>query len=149
MLSGGSRSQDLDVVIANFHWGEMRTYNHTKTQERIAKYAIDNGVDLVIGHHSHVLGGIEKYKDKYIAYSLGNFVYGGIYYPYDADTMIFRMHYKLKNNKIESSFVEIVPCSMTSSMVINDYRPIPSSEKQRIIDIINKISINFIYENDK
>ena len=55
----------------------------------------------------------------------------------------------LKNNKIESSFVEIVPCSMTSSMVINDYRPIPSSEKQRIIDKINKFSINFIYENDK
>lgn len=142
-----NKLKDTDIIIANFHWGEMRKYTHTKTQEQIAKYAIDKGVDLVIGHHSHVLGGIEKYKDKYIAYSLGNFVYGGIYYPYDSDTMILRMHYKLKDNKIESNYIEIIPCSITSSKIINDYRPIPSKEKQRIINKINKYSTNFIYEN--
>ena len=56
----------------------------------LAHLAIDEGADLVIGHHPHVLQGIEKYKGKYIAYSLGNFCFGGNKNPQDKDTMIFQ-----------------------------------------------------------
>ena len=43
----------------------------------LAKYTIDNGADLILGHHPHVVQGIEEYKNKFIVYSLGNFMFGG------------------------------------------------------------------------
>ena len=90
---------NVDLKLFNFHWGEMRTHQFNETQEKIGKYAIDKGADLVIGHHSHVLQGIEKYKGKYIAYSLGNFVYGGILYPYDSDSVILQMKFTFNDEK--------------------------------------------------
>lgn len=64
-----------DVTVASFHWGAEK---HTKPREYQIKYArmaIDYGADLVLGHHPHVLQGMELYKDKLIAYSLGNYVF--------------------------------------------------------------------------
>ena len=135
-------SNDVQFIIANFHWGDMRMYKHNKTQESIAHYAIDNGTDIVIGHHPHVLQGIEKYKDKYIAYSLGNFVYGGIYYPYDSDSVILQMHIK-----DDSYDIELIPVSITSSGYINDYRPmlLDGNDKERVLKKILKNSVNFTY----
>lgn len=137
----------VSLIIFNFHWGEMRKYVHNKTQEKIAKYAIDKGADLVIGHHPHVLQGIEMYKGKYIAYSLGNFVYGGIYYPYDSDTVILRMSYDIKNGKVINGKLTLIPASITSSGVINDYRPkiLTGNEKKRVLNKIMKYSTNFVY----
>ncbi|MCB6575097.1 CapA family protein, partial [Phascolarctobacterium faecium] len=56
------------LIIVNFHWGIEREYLPNDTQKKLAHLAIDEGADLVIGHHPHVLQGVEKYKDKYIAY---------------------------------------------------------------------------------
>lgn len=56
-----------------FHWGIELDYYPDKKQKDFAHYAIDKGADLVMGSHPHVIQGIEKYKNKYIAYSLGNF----------------------------------------------------------------------------
>ncbi|PJA92516.1 MAG: hypothetical protein CO133_02800, partial [Candidatus Komeilibacteria bacterium CG_4_9_14_3_um_filter_37_5] len=52
-------------------------YQHQKNtiQENIAHTLIDSGADLIIGHHPHVVQGKEKYRGKYIFYSLGNFVF--------------------------------------------------------------------------
>lgn len=66
-----------ELIIVNFHWGIEREYVPNDTQKTLAHLAVDEGADLVIGHHPHVLQGIEKYKGKYIAYSLGNFCFGG------------------------------------------------------------------------
>lgn len=66
-----------DVVIVNFHWGTERSNYPEGYQVDLAHRAIDAGADLVIGHHPHVLQGIERYKDGIIAYSLGNFIFGG------------------------------------------------------------------------
>ena len=66
------------IIIVNFHWGIEKEYTPNATQKKLAHLAIDEGADLVIGHHPHVLEGIEKYNGKYIAYSLGNFCFGEI-----------------------------------------------------------------------
>lgn len=58
------------IIIVNFHWGIEKEYTPNSTQKKLAHLAIDEGADLVIGHHPHVLEGIEKYNGKYIAYSL-------------------------------------------------------------------------------
>ena len=138
---------NVDLTIFNFHWGQMRVYEHNKTQENIAHYAINQGADLVIGHHPHVLQGIEKYHDKYIAYSLGNFVYGGIYYPYDSDSVILQMQYEVDNKKIIKESLKLIPVSITSSGKKNDYRPkvLEGKEKQRVLNKILKYSTNFNY----
>ncbi|HBE07339.1 MAG TPA: capsular biosynthesis protein [Firmicutes bacterium] len=69
-------AKQADIVVVSFHWsGEL--YNDPKQyQIDYAKMAVDNGADIVIGHHPHVLQGIQVYKGKYIAYSLGNFLFG-------------------------------------------------------------------------
>jgi len=68
-------SGDADIVVVSFHWGnEYEKRSHSKQQE-IAYSMIDSGADLIIGHHPHVIQEVEKYKDGWIAYSLGNFVF--------------------------------------------------------------------------
>ena len=64
-----------DIVIVSFHFGEEYFSKPTEFQALISKSAIDAGADLVIGHHPHVIQEIENYKGKYIAYSLGNFIF--------------------------------------------------------------------------
>ncbi len=68
-------NQLSDLVIVSFHWGDEYQAKHNQKQERFAKAAIDAGADLIIGHHPHVVQEVEQYKDGWIAYSLGNFVF--------------------------------------------------------------------------
>ena len=63
------------VIIVNFHWGIEKQYTPDENQKALAHLAVDEGADLVIGHHPHVLEGIEEYNGKYICYSLGNFCF--------------------------------------------------------------------------
>ena len=72
-----------DIVVVSFHFGEEYATVHNSFQEGLAHAAIDAGADLVVGHHPHVVEDIEQYKGKYIAYSLGNFVFDQ---NFDADT---------------------------------------------------------------
>ncbi|MFA5383508.1 MAG: CapA family protein [Eubacteriales bacterium] len=66
-----------DYVIVNFHWGEENAGRPKPYQITLAHLAVDSGADLIVGHHPHVLQGIEKYNNGIIAYSLGNFIFGG------------------------------------------------------------------------
>lgn len=70
-----------DIVITSFHWGTEYMTKHNFYQENIAQKAIDAGASLVIGHHPHVVQEVEAYKDGYIAYSLGNFVFDQNFSP--------------------------------------------------------------------
>ena len=64
-----------DLILVNVHWGyEYKDYP-TKAQKKLAYDLVDHGADAVIGHHPHVLQGIELYNGKPILYSLGNFVF--------------------------------------------------------------------------
>lgn len=65
----------VDVVIVTVHWGKEYVNEPTAEQRLLAHAAVDAGAHLVLGHHPHVLQGIEFYKDGVIAYSLGNFVF--------------------------------------------------------------------------
>jgi len=65
-----------DHVIVSFHWGGERMNEPKDYQMELGRLAIDNGADVVIGHHPHVLQGAERYKGGVIYYSLGNFAFG-------------------------------------------------------------------------
>jgi poly-gamma-glutamate synthesis protein (capsule biosynthesis protein) len=64
-----------DIVVPCFHWGiHMVEHLLAMYQEEVGHAAIDAGADLILGHHPHLIKGIEVYKGKVIFYSLGNFV---------------------------------------------------------------------------
>lgn len=82
---------ECDFLIIYFHWGiEYQPYK-SDTQELIAKKAIDSGADFVVGAHPHVLQEPELYKDKYIYYSLGNFIFDKQIPPGTDETMILQL----------------------------------------------------------
>ncbi|SEL06268.1 poly-gamma-glutamate synthesis protein (capsule biosynthesis protein) [Sphingomonas palmae] len=65
-----------DLVVASYHWGDMlRPFHLSDHERRTAYWSIDNGADLVVGHHHHALRGIEWYHGKPIFYGLGHFVF--------------------------------------------------------------------------
>lgn len=66
---------EYDVLIVFVHWGDEYAEEPAGYQRRVAHSLIDSGADLVVGHHPHVLQGIERYGDGAIAYSMGNFLF--------------------------------------------------------------------------
>ncbi len=72
-----SAKEVADIVIAYVHWGNESTTELTSGQKSMGKAFVDAGADLVVGMHSHCMQGIECYKGKMIAYSLGNFTFSG------------------------------------------------------------------------
>ena len=109
---------------------------------------MDNGSDLVVGSHPHVLQGIEKYinskgEDKYIAYSLSNFCFGGNRNPLDKDSMIYQQTYNFEDGELKTiDEPNIIPCSISSTKNRNNYQPtvLEGEEYSRVMDKINKIS---------
>lgn len=68
--------QSADLVVASFHWGDQTCpYYLTDHEKRTARFAIDHGADMVVGHHHHALRGMEWYDGKPILYGLGHFVF--------------------------------------------------------------------------
>lgn len=65
----------VDLVIISLHWGNEYQLKPTQNQINLAHKIIDNGADLIVGHHPHVIQPTEEYKGKLILYSLGNFVF--------------------------------------------------------------------------
>ncbi len=114
--------QKTSLIIVSFHWGTENKSNPTQEQRNLGHFAVDQGADLVLGHHPHVLQSPEMYQGKCIVYSLGNFVFGGNSNPWYKDTEIFRQQYSFMNGKLnEISAPTIIPCRLTSS-----FRPEPS-----------------------
>ena len=122
------QEQGAQIIIASFHWGIERANIPNEIQVDLAHSAIDHGADLVLGHHPHVLQGIETYKGKNIVYSLANFCFGGNSSPSDMDSMIFQQTFTLEDGElIEDNVTNVIPVKVSSSWEqgINDYQPVP------------------------
>ena len=135
-----AKKQGAELIITAFHWGSEKATQPDETQQSLAHIAIDCGADLVVGHHPHVLQGIEKYNGKYIAYSLGNFCFGGNSNPSDMDTMIFRQTFTISGDgAAEDDDVTVIPCSISSDQGYNNYQPTPA-EGEAAASIIARLN---------
>ena len=137
------KDQGAQVIIVSFHWGTEKSNVPDDIQKTLAHLAIDQGADLVVGHHPHVLQGIEKYQGKNIVYSLGNFCFGGNKNPSDKDTMIFQQTFTVENGElVEDDVTNIIPCSLSSESGYNNYQPmvLEGSEKERVLQKIEEFS---------
>lgn len=70
-----SMASTTDLVVVNIHWGTEYEHQFNKYQQNIGHALIDAGADIIIGHHPHVVQGMEVYQGKPIFYSLGNFIF--------------------------------------------------------------------------
>lgn len=138
-----AKKKKAAIVIVSFHWGIEKDYYPSGQQKTMGRYAIEAGADLVLGHHPHVLQGIEKYKGRYIVYSLGNFCFGGNMNPNDKDTMIFQQTFYVKNGRLQKkNDARVIPCSLSSVSYTNNYQPMPlkGSRKSRLVNKLNRLS---------
>lgn len=139
------KEQGAQIIIVSFHWGQEKENVPNDVQVELAHTAIDNGADLVLGHHPHVLQGIEEYKGKNIVYSLGNFCFGGNSAPSDMDTMIFQQTFTVKDGKLqEDNVTNILPCKISSAYEegYNNYQPIlaEGEQKEKIFEGLSEYS---------
>lgn len=139
------KEQGAQIIIVSFHWGQEKENVPSDVQVELAHTAIDNGADLVLGHHPHVLQGIGEYKGKNIVYSLGNFCFGGNSAPSDMDTMIFQQTFTVKDGKLqEDNVTNILPCKISSAYEegYNNYQPIlaEGEQKEKIFERLSEYS---------
>jgi poly-gamma-glutamate synthesis protein (capsule biosynthesis protein) len=122
-----------DIVIVSFHWGVEYTPRPTAEQVNFAHFSIDSGADLVLGHHPHVIQSIEKYRGKFILYSLGNFVFDQ-HVPVQRESLLFCCGFR--DRRIVSP--HIIPVVLPP----RSFRPVfPScGETIRIMDRVKEIS---------
>lgn len=138
------KKRKADIIIVSIHAGIEYTSQPNSTQTSLSRYAVRLGANLVLGHHPHVLQGIEKYKGAYIVYSLGNFCFGGNTNPPDKDTMIFQQKFTFQGNKLikKQSPAKVIPCALSSNPGINNYQPKVASKNryQRILKRLSRYS---------
>jgi len=140
------KANGAEIKIVSFHWGFMDARIADASQVAAARFAIDYGADLVIGHHPHVLQGIEIYKGKYIAYSLGNFIFDGnvISDAENRTSVIFQIRFALCGTDIVDTGIDLIPIFVTSSMARNNFKPALAEGDAREI-ILNKIQARSAY----
>ena len=137
------KDQNVDIIVAVFHWSNELVTVPDENQVTLAHLAIDEGADVVVGHHPHVVQGIDEYKGKTIAYSLGNFCFGGNTHPTEMDTFIFQQKFILDGKRnITGSEYKVIPCRVSSETTYNNYQPTPlmGEEAKETMDKIEERS---------
>jgi poly-gamma-glutamate synthesis protein (capsule biosynthesis protein) len=126
--------KEADYVVVSFHWGTEGSTIIKPYQVAAAHRAIDAGADVVIGHHPHVLQGIEHYKNGVILYSLGNYAFGTASKTAKR-SVIARV---ILGNGVKG--VELVPLNVLNREVHFQPRVLSGKEGQEVIDHLNHIS---------
>lgn len=121
----------VDWLIVSAHWGLEFIDHPSLTTVRMGRNFIDAGADIILGHHPHVVQGIETYKNKIICYSLGNFVFDMAWSKTCKKSMI--VQFQLNHDK--SIEYEIIPVQINKN-----YQPEHTpSEKNDFLRYFNKL----------
>ena len=141
-----AKKKGADLIIIEFHWGAELVREIDEFQKELAHTAVDEGADLVLGSHAHVLQGIEKYKDAYIVYGLSNFCFGGNSDPTSYDTIIWQQTFTFSSDGLEKGDdIAIIPCHVSGDLSSNNYQPVPVSgdAAATIMKTIDDLSAQF------
>ena len=139
-------NRDCDLIVACMHWGLNYLKDADREEIELGHLCVELGADLVLGCHAHILQGVERYKGRYIFYSLGNFCYGGNLYPKDVDTVIAQQSFTFVDGELRlDDEVRLIPCRMSTRRDINDYCPVAVTGKdaRRVLRKINERSEAF------
>ena len=136
------RELGCQIVIASFHWGSEYRADFTAEQRAIGRAALRAGADVVVGHHPHVVQGVEQQDGRYILYSLGNLVFGGNVDPDDRDALAARLTFTVYKDHADAPVLTLVPLRLTEMKKGTDYRPVlaEGEEAERILQRVLKRS---------
>ena len=126
--------QEADHVIVSFHWGTEGRSDTQPYQRAVAHKAIDAGADVIIGHHPHVLRGIERYKTGIVFYSLGNFAFASKGRSTDTGAMV-RLRFSDERRE-----AELLPLDILHRRVGFQPQPVSGKQAARIIEQLNILS---------
>jgi len=109
-----------DILVVSFHWGNEYEHDPTQRQKDLAHAAVDAGADIVVGHHPHVLQGVETYNGGLILYSLGNFIFDQ-FGEDENESLVVKISFgpSLRDGLVTAEFVPMriiggFPCEATS-----------------------------------
>jgi len=144
---------ECDVIVLSLHWGIENVFYPSPKQIDLAHKLIDSGATIILGHHPHVIQGIEEYKNGLIAYSLGNFQFGPSI-SYSPNNQSFILSIELTKSGFNQSFIlsieltksgleayDIIPVKIDDDFV--PYAP-AEEEQEEIRQFISEISQHII-----
>ena len=133
---------ETDYVIVSCHWGIEYIDKPSQNIRRIARKMVDSGASLILGHHPHVVQGIEKYNNSIIFYSLGNFLFDFLWSRRTRESVIAKI--SIDNDNITYNLLpvvinneyQIVPMEASESKKYKEYveRLMEDTEKDYILD---------------
>ena len=128
-----------EVIVYQCHWGEEYSEHRSFLQEAMARACVRAGADLVIGHHPHVVQGLEIVEGVPVAYSLGNLTFGGTIPLSTYDASLLQVSFSFGNQGVEKS-LRLIPVLTSSSAAagVNDFCPVPAVGEDRL-RILTKI----------
>ena len=128
--------EKADYVVLLIHWGREDSHELEDVMISSGKEYIDSGADLIVGSHAHNLQGMDFYKDKLIAYNLGDFIFN----RETKDTGILSVKID-KDGKMSYYFIPCKQDNYKTSMLNGD-------DRLRVINDMNTYSLNAIIKND-
>ena len=128
-----SESRSADYIVIILHWGTEKATIPDHDQRQLAHRVIDAGADAIIGHHPHVLQGIERYKDGVIVYSLGNLIFGGNS-RHTYDTGVFEI--RLRDDNRQYRFIPVRVTNWNAGVLVG-------TEGDQLLNSIRKLSTIF------
>lgn len=137
-LNTAKANSDYQIIM--FHGGTEKIHSPEEWKRQAARKLVDNGADLVVGSHPHVLQPREVYKGVEIVYSLGNFCYGGSRYP-ENRTVIYQMTLDInKDKQLTKSTSNIIPCYVHTGGSTSNFQPAiveDEAVKKQILQFMN------------
>lgn len=130
------------AIVHVMHAGQEYVSQPTGTQRRIAAVAAQAGAALVVGHHPHIVQGLEQLGNTVVAYSLGNCVFGGNTTPSDEDAYLLQATLHFTDGVLVTSQMTLWPIRITSASSGNNYQPVllAGEDAARVIDRIQRVS---------
>jgi poly-gamma-glutamate synthesis protein (capsule biosynthesis protein) len=127
--------QTADLVVVSFHWGQEGKTELRDYQVQLAHAAIDAGASAVLGHHPHVLQGVERYRDGVILYSLGNFAFGS--YSNTATRSAIAL---LTFRDRQWRELRMIPLNVKNAEVVFQPRPLVGRDATEVVEHLQQLS---------
>lgn len=119
------RSAGCEVVIYSCHWGvEYSPVHDSAVQMAMAEAAVAAGVDIVVGHHPHVVQGVEHRDGTLILYSLGNLMFGGTHDMKTFDGLLAQLRLRFDADGYAGTTLSLLPVLTSSAAPRNNFCPV-------------------------
>lgn len=128
--------KNCDVLVVSVHWGKEGSTEIRDEEKYIGHSMIDAGADIIMGHHPHVVQGIEMYKNKPIFYSLGNFIFTRSKLDISNKTMMATV---IIDDKGNISDMDVIPGNIANGKPT----PMEGIAREEFINYLNSLNVNY------